>query len=107
MRYDNNSVVSILAISEGDNALLCKTNKQDCCGTPQNRFGEFYYPNGVKVPIRIAGEGFYRDRGDQLIRLNRRQDTNSPTGRYYCVIPDASGVDQKIYINIIISDVDQ
>ena len=76
------------------------------CGTPQNRFGEFYYPNGVRVPIRITGEGFYRDRGDQLIRLHRRHDTSSPTGRYYCVIPDASGVDQKIFININISDVE-
>ena len=40
-RYVNNSMVNILAIGEGDNALLCKTNKQDCCGTVPNRFGEF------------------------------------------------------------------
>ena len=99
-RFDNNSMVSILAIGEGDNALLCKTNKQDCCGTLQNRFGEFYYPNGVRVPIRIAGQDFYRNRGDQLIRLNRRGGASSPTGKYFCEIPDADGVTQKIFINI-------
>ena len=106
-RYENNSVVSILAIGEGDNALLCKTNKQDCCGTVPDRFGEFYYPHRVRVPINSARQGFYRDRGDQLIRLNRRADTSSPTGRFYCEIPDADGVNQKIFINIIMtSDVE-
>ena len=99
-RYDNNSAINILAIGEGDNALLCKTNKQDCCGTVPNRFGEFYYPNGVQVPIRGAEQGFYRNRGDQLIRLNRRDSTSSPTGKYFCEIPDANGVTQKIIIDI-------
>ena len=99
-RYENNSAINILAIGEGDNSLLCKTNKQDCCGTVPNRFGQFFYPNGVKVPIRSAGEGFYRNRGNQLIRLNRRSGTSSPTGKYFCEIPDASGMDQEIFINI-------
>jgi hypothetical protein len=99
-RYDNNSEVSILSIGEGDNALLCKTDKQDCCGALPNRFGEFYYPQGVRVPINSVGEGFYRNRGEQLIRLNRREDTSSPTGRYYCELLDANGENQKIFINI-------
>ena len=38
-RYDNNSMVNILAIGIGNSALLCKTNKQDCCGTVPNRLG--------------------------------------------------------------------
>ena len=100
VRYDNNSAVNIYAIGEGDNALLCKTNKQDCCGTLPNRFGEFYYPNGVRVSIRIAGQVFYRNRGDQHIRLNRRDGASSPTGKYFCEIPDTNGVTQKIFINI-------
>ena len=99
-RYENNSAINILAIGEGDNALLCKTNKLDCCGTRPNRFGEFFYPNGVQVAIRIAGQDFYRNRGDQLIRLNRRGGANPPTGKYFCVIPDADGVTQKIFVNI-------
>lgn len=99
-RYDNNSVVSIHAIGEGSNALLCKTNKQDCCGTVPNRFGEFYYPNGTRVSIYISGDGFYRNRGNQVIRLNRRDGVSSPAGRYSCGVPDASGVTQKIFINV-------
>ena len=99
-RCDNNSIVNILTIGEGDDALLCKTNKQDCCGTVPNRFGEFFFPNGVRVPIRIAGSGLYRNRGNQVIRLNRREGVSSPTGRYSCEIPDADGVINKIFINI-------
>ena len=99
-RYENNSMVSILNIGEGDDALLCKTDKQDCCGTQPNRFGEFYYPNGIRIPVNSAGKDFYRDRGEQLIRLNRREGTSSPTGRYRCEIPDANGGNQKIFINI-------
>ena len=98
--YDNNSMVNILAIGEGDDALLCKTNKQDCCGTVPNRFGEFYYPNGVRVSINSARHGFYRNRGDQVIRLNRRDGITIPTGRFSCEIPDASGVTQKRFINV-------
>ena len=93
-------MVNILAIGEGDNALLCKTNKQDCCGTLPNRFGEFYYPNRARVPIYGAGEGFYRNRGNQVIRLNRRDGVSSPTGKYYCEIPDADGMTNRVFINI-------
>ena len=99
--YTNNSVVTIDAVGENENGLICKTNKQNCCGNKPNRFGEFYYPNGAKVLIKSSQDGFYRNRGDSLIRLNRRAGTVSPTGRYSCVIPDSSGVDQKIFANLV------
>ena len=87
-------------IGIGDNALLCKTDMEDCCGTPPNRAGEFYYPNGIRIPIRIAGHGVYRDRGDQYIRLNRKEGVSPPAGRYMCEIPDASGEKKKLFITI-------
>ena len=99
--YGNNSIVSLLSIGEGENrALICRTDSTNCCGTLPNRFGQFYYPNGVQVPVNSAGQGFYRNRGDQLIRLNRREGATSPTGRYRCEIPDASGEMQKLYITL-------
>ena len=98
----NNSIVSLSRIGEGADALLCKTDRVDCCGTPPNRFGEFYYPSGITVRIRASGEGFYRNRGDQEIRLNRREGVSSPTGRFSCYIPDASGLIQSIFITLTI-----
>ena len=99
----NNSVVIIDTIGENNDALLCMTNKESCCGTLPNRLGEFYYPNGDQVPIRKLGQGFYRNRGDQLIRLNRRNGIMSPTGSYSCEIPDEDGVTQKIFVNLAIA----
>lgn len=98
--YSNNSVVAINNIREGVGALLCKTNLKPCCSSPPNRFGQFYYPSGTTVPIKSHGEGFYRNRGVQEIRLNRRTGTTSPTGTYRCEIPNATGVTQNIYITL-------
>ena len=100
--YGNNSIVSLNRIGEGEEgALVCRTDKVDCCGTFPNRLGQFYYPNGVQVPIKNAGQGFYRNRGDQMIRLNRHQGVVSPKGKFHCEIPDANGEVQHLYITLV------
>ena len=96
--YYNNSIVTMLDIGERSSALLCKTNMDDCCKSAH--LGEFYYPNGVQVPIKALRHGFYRNRGEGVIRLNRREGTEYPTGIYRCEIPDASGELQNIYITL-------
>lgn len=99
--FTNNSIISIGSIGEGENALLCKTDKIECCRTRPNRIGQFYYPNGVQVPSNNARQGFYRNRGNQLIRLNRRPRTTSPTGLYRCEVADSSDVMQNIFANLV------
>ena len=86
---------------EGTDALVCKTSLTNCCATPPNRFGEFYYPSGALVPISGHGEDFYRNRGDQVIRLNRREGVTYPSGGFRCEIPDAKGVVQSVYITLV------
>ena len=98
--YLNNSALPLIDIGEGTSALYCKTDKEECCGTVPNRFGQFYYPNGVQVPIASQQHGFYRNRGDQIIRLNRREGIMSPTGTYQCEIPNADDMMIKIYITL-------
>ena len=98
--YLNNSAIPLADIGEGKNALFCKTDKNNCCGMRPNRFGEFYYPNGVRVPISSHRHGFYRNRGDQLIRLNRRRRITSPKGTFRCEIPNSDDVMVKIYITL-------
>ena len=98
---NNSANVALSEVGEGENALLCKTNKENCCGASPNRFGEFYYPNGIKVPVAKRQQGFYRNRGEKVIRLNRRDGVTSPKGKYRCEIPDANGMMQNIYINLI------
>ena len=100
MVHPNDSAVFLLDVGEGEDALFCKTKMGRCCGTPPNRIGEFYYPNGTQVPIAGLQYGFYRNRGQQVVRLNRREGVISPTGRYRCEIPDVDGMTQNIYITL-------
>ena len=98
----NNSEVSNSGIGEGESALLCKTMNEDCCGNEPNRSGDFYYPNRVKVSVEKFNHRFYRNRGDQVVRLNHNRNTEESvqTGRYSCEIPDACGVNQTLFVTI-------
>ena len=96
----NNSIIALADIGEIGDALICKTDLVNCCGTSPNRFGQFYYPNGTAVPINNQNEGFYRNRGDQEIRLHRRSGITSPTGRFRCEIPDSDMVTQNLFITL-------
>ena len=98
--YGNNSELQLVSVGEGERALTCKTDKTDCCDTPPNRLGDFYYPNGVQVPINKLRHGFYRSRGDGEVYLNKRNGIMFPTGVFRCEIPDSSGTTQKIYIRL-------
>ena len=97
--YINNSAVAMTSIGERENALLCKTNKEDCCAGA--RIGKFFYPNGVEVPIKMLKHEFYRDRGDQVVRLNRRAVSGGIKGKYYCEVSDACDDVQRIYIELM------
>ena len=100
--YLNHSTVAFNDIGEGDNALLCVTDKIDCCKPPNgdNVQGEFYYPNNNLVNNQAAGDSLYRNRGPQVVRLNRRNAVLLITGVYRCEIPDSRGRTQNIYINV-------
>ena len=99
--YLNNSLVALNDIGEGDNALLCMTDKPDCCKPTNGPLqGEFYNPNNTLVRTRAGGDALYRNRGPQVVRLNRRNNVLSPTGIYRCEIPDSSGRIRNIYINV-------
>ena len=97
--YRNSSAIPLTEIGEGDNALHCKIDKEECCGMVPNRFGKFYYPNAVLIPVARQQQGFYRNRGDQIIRLNR-EGVTSPTGTYRCEIPNADDETVTIYITL-------
>ena len=87
------------------NALMCHTNKTDCCGHPFDRAGHWYFPNGTQVDsytnnILEANYQFYfRDRRNSVVRL---QTLGNPPerGRFYCEVPDANGRNQTVYVNI-------
>ena len=99
-------------IGEGGDALLCLTDNRMCCARAQSPggdvLGDWYYPNGTVVGNyyvdsynRVMWE-FYRNRGQSVVRLNRRR--GGATGIYHCEIPDANGVTQDIYVGLYTND---
>ena len=107
--YQNNSLVTLEEIGEGDDALLCMTDSTMCCSRAQvpggGILGDWYYPNGTGVPNSLVVDRynydlweFYRNRGQSVVRLNRRR--GGVTGIYCCEIPDINSVTQFIYIGV-------
>ena len=89
VQYPNNSIVNIEEVGEGVDAVACQTDRRPCCGTPPYRFGEWYYPNGSRVPVEGEGALFYRNRNDNgLVLLHQRYHSLYPIGLYCCVLPD-------------------
>jgi hypothetical protein len=95
-----------------DGALLCVTDLVDCCNAPRTVRGDWYYPNGRRVPSGNGGAAFLRNRGpNELIngrqfygsvRLFRRWSSPRERGRFRCEIPSAAdpNVTQILYANI-------
>lgn len=96
-------LISDIGESVNNEALQCVTDAIQCCA--RARVGEWYFPSGARVPIRMQALTFYRNRGDDgTVNLNRLgntdRETTSPTGLYCCSIPSASGIDQLVCIYV-------
>ena len=110
--YGNNSVVDLSDIGVGSNTLgdgdsmdlRCLTDSTQCCrgsDNPSGVLGEWYFPDGTPVPAGTERtRNIYRNRGPSVVRLNRRNNAQSPTGVYRCEIPDASGTTQSIFVGV-------
>ena len=90
-------------IGEGDDALLCITNYTACCRPPYTSvngpaLGNWYFPNGTRVPSADMQWDFHRTRGQMVVRMHRRR--GGVEGIYCCEIPDAMNVTQTIYIGV-------
>ena len=97
--YQNNSNVTLEDIGEGVDALHCITNQTACC-RPKNGsvLGNWFFPNGTRVPSLGNQWNFYRTRGHMVVRLQRRR--GGAEGIYHCEIPDTFGLIQTLYIGV-------
>ena len=102
--YQNNSCVTLEDIGEDDDALFCVTNLTACCRPPHTienmSHGNWFFPNGTRVPGSDSHGDFYRTRGQMWVRLNRRR--GGVAGIYHCKIPNSMNVThtQTIYIAV-------
>ena len=104
--YQNNSVVTLEDIGEGEDGLHCRTDITDCCRPPytNNAIGNWFFPNGTRVPSGGSQRDFYRTRGQSAVRLHRRRGGEDGIGIYRCEIPvpqsDAEDATQTIFIGV-------
>ena len=102
--YQNNSLVTLEHIGEGDHAMLCVTDLAACCRPPYTdplesaAIGNWFFPNGTRVPSSGSQWDVHRTRGRMVLLLHRR--TGGVEGIYICVVPDATNVTQTIYIGV-------
>ena len=112
--YQNNSLVTLDNIGEGDDALLCLTDLTVCCrggdAPPgMGALGDWFFPNRTAMPNTIIDiiNGvdiiwrFYRNRGPSVVRMHRRD--GGVDGIYRCRIPVSLGPPiayQNIYIGV-------
>ena len=98
--YQNNSLMALEDIGEGDNALLCMTDQIACCRRPYVllSLGNWFFPNGTRVLSNDEQWDFHRTRGQSVVVLHRRR--GGEEGIYHCEIPDAMNVYQTIYIGV-------
>ena len=86
-----------------DNGLLCITKFTACCRRPYTgengtALGNWFFPNGTRVPSRGEQYDFSREREMMVVRLDRRG--GGEEGIYHCEIPDAMNIIQTIYIGV-------
>ena len=76
------------------------TDSVGCCIGTVGGVGEWYFPNNERVGTIGGGGSFYRNRGQGVVRLNRRYEAMMPTGSFCCEIPDANYVTRRICIMV-------
>ena len=87
----NNSLVTLDDVGEGEDALRCMTDNISCCRPPytqslsQSALGNWFFPNGTRVPSSGTRWEFHRTRGDMAVLLHKRR--GGVDGVYYCKVP--------------------
>ena len=99
--HANNTIVTADDIGERGLALFCFTNKRDCCrhDIKANRLGEWYWPNRTTMGV-ATGSNMYRDRGNSVVSLNRKNNVTLPSGVYECEIPDEHDNITNLFVGI-------
>lgn len=97
----SNGEVVLTDVGEGSEAaLICMTDKTECCDELPDRQGEWALPNGTLVGRNSSSENFYRNRGPQQVLLHRRNNAMEPLGEYCCIVDTAMVANATICINM-------
>ena len=110
---DNNSYININAVGRPDvnsgEGVQCITDLSTCCSDAQGGHrGDWYFPDGTRLPNPADDVDTFQSRGDQRVELRRTSGANPPTGICRCDIStnavhddtDKSVRDSPIYVGL-------
>ena len=84
--YVNLSLVGRPDIGGGE-GVQCVTDLSTCCtGRAGAHRGDWYFPDGTRLPLFGDGYSIYENRSAQRVDLRRRNNPTSPVGIYRCDI---------------------
>ena len=87
----NHSYVDLSLVgydSRGSDSVQCHTDLDTCCsGRQGNHRGDWYFPNGDRLPFSKDNGDIFEHRVAQRVYLSRRNSATSPVGIYRCDIP--------------------
>ena len=106
----NNSYVDISEVGNAGsgNNVQCHTDLSTCCSATQGPHrGDWYFPNGTRLPIPGGSPPIVESRQDQRVDLRRNSGTG-PTGIYRCdIATDAvhnNNMSETVYVGLYTSD---
>ena len=98
--YVNFSLVGHL--KTGSDSVQCHTDLTTCCTGDQSiHRGDWYFPNGTRLPFGPAA--IHESRGKKRVDLRLWSSATSPTGMYHCDIEttDHNETTQKrVYVGL-------
>ena len=86
----NHSYVDLSQVGDGSgsDSVQCITDLGRCCTRSQGfHRGDWYFPDGTRLPLPLHSDDIYENRGAQRVDLHHRNNALSPTGIYRCDIP--------------------
>ena len=100
----NNSYVDISQVGRpdfgGGESVQCHTDLKTCCTSIDGAHrGDWYFPNGTKLPFFAVNVNTFEVRGTERVDIWRNSGANSPTGIYRCDIP-TTGVHNDTDISV-------
>ena len=89
MDLSNHSYVNLTAVGDamdGSDSVQCHTDLSTCCsGAQGDDRGDWYFPDGNRLPFNSVGNDIYEHRTAQQVDLRRRNDAGT-SGIYRCDI---------------------
>ena len=95
--YVNLTLVGNPAVNDGDHTVQCHTDLELCCsGAEGPHRGDWYFPDGDRLPFPSTTIGIHEARGDQRVDIRRNNNDNSPSGIYRCFITTIAVQDNSV-----------